>query len=221
MVTGSDVRRFRRQIGWNQKRFAERMSLSQSALSLLESGKIGVSDEHLARLRAKFSGDEVSTTFEQFLAEVNASAAAQRAALHSPGARHVLLTVWGCEGGLDLARPLPPSQAVGLVAVRDSARPAIALSMPRASAHWAAGEILVFEECSTDHVRNGAVCLVQVAQPRGRGTRTVIAVAHVGPTKREQSLHFEPISPAGPVFAVEPAAIIALLRVTFRARYEA
>ena len=53
-MQGRDIRRYRREIGWNQGAFAKELGLSQSALSLLESGKIAVSDEHMGRLTKAF-----------------------------------------------------------------------------------------------------------------------------------------------------------------------
>jgi hypothetical protein len=127
--------------------------------------------------------------------------------------------VWRWQEGFDLARTLTPDQAAGVITIEATGAPAIAFAMPRKSPHWTAGEVLVFERSRVEDVRDGELCLVQARAPRGDGTRTHIAVAHLAPAKRGRALNFEPVSPPGPIFAADAERLIGLLRAVFRGRY--
>ena len=217
-MQGRDIRRYRREIGWNQGAFARELGLSQSALSLLESGKIAVSDEHNGRLTKAFETGKVKPRISEFLQDLERHRAEGQAALTAPPGRHLVLTVWRWGPDFDLSRPPEPEDAVGVVAVRATNHDAIAVQMGKGSEAWSENEILVFERCEPEKVRDNDLCLVQVKAPRGKGTKTLIAVAHLAPVARGQTLQLEPVSPPGPIFSASDE-LIACLRAVYRARY--
>jgi len=210
-MTGNDLRRYRRAVGLNQDSFARELGLSQSALSLLEGGKVAISAHHLAKLTAACDQPRFEPRFSRFVEDLERSRAEGQAALSAPMARHVTLTVWAWSEEFDLSRAPAGDQAVGLVTVRSTPNDVIAFQMGEATEAWAAGEILVFEA-------DGDVCLAQVKTSRGRGTQTMLTIAHLAPAVRGNTLQLEPLSPAGAIFAAGED-LIACMRATFRARY--
>lgn len=217
-MTGQDIRRYRRQIGLDQISFAEKIGLSQSGLSLLETGKTSVSAEHLDRLRKAFDKARYKPRFGEFLGELENERAEGQAALAAPRGRHLTLTVWSWHEGFDLSRPPSPDQAAGLVTMTTREPRVIALEMPRSTEAWSRGEILVFEECSSDAIRDNDICLVQVRSGDRKPHATLIAMAHVSRSTRSQTLQLEPLSPPRPIFEATER-IVAILRVVYRARY--
>ena len=217
-MTGQDIRRYRRQLGWDQDYFAKEIGLSQSGLSLLETGKTSISAEHIDRLMKAFDKPKHNPRFSEFLAGPEQERAEGQPALAAPVGRHLTLTVWAWYEGFDLSRTPSPERAVGLVTIRTTEQRAIALEMDKATEAWLKGEILVFEECSRDAVRDNDICLVQ-ANSDDTGTKaTIIAMAHVSKTARGQAFQLEPLSPPGPIFSVDEQLMVCL-RAIFRGRY--
>lgn len=216
MLTGADIRRFRRALGVNQTEFARRMGLAQSTLSLIEVGRIAVGDEHVQQLLAKFHSPTDKPTFAEFLTEIEKGRAESQAALHAPGTRYLTLTAWRWDNTFDLSRVPPRDTAADLVTVRATDHPVIALQMPRQSEHWADGETLVFEQCRAEDLSDGAICLVQSRGMRGRGLRTSICVVRAAQAKRGRAVQFEPVVPAGPFIAAASDNLVALLRLIHR-----
>jgi transcriptional regulator with XRE-family HTH domain len=217
-MTGNDLRRYRRAVGLNQDSFARELGLSQSALSLLERGKVALSADHLAKLAAAFDQPRFEPQFSKFVKDLERSRAEGQAALSAPMVRHITLTVWAWSEEFDLSQAPAGDQAVGLVTVRSTQNDMIAFQMGKATEAWGAGEILVFEACERSQIRDGDVCLVQVKTTRGRGTQTMLAIAHLAPAVRGNTLQLEPLSPPGAIFATGED-LIACMRATFRARY--
>ncbi len=213
MITGADIRRYRKSIGFNQVDFADQMGLSQSGLSQLESGRIAVSDEHLAQLGDRFSDHE----FEAFLGKRATTRDASRRALTSTTGKYLSLTVFPWEEGYDLGQVPSPDQAVDLVTIRATSKATIAFQMPRESVHWVRGEILVFEECRSDGILDQDICLIQVKPPRARTSKTVLAVARLT-SKRGSLPHLTPIVPRSPTLSARDESIMVLMRAVFRGR---
>lgn len=214
-MTGSDIRRFRKTIGLTQIDFSARMGVSQSALSLLESGQIVVSKDYIELLREQFSGKKFDPTFERYMKDLQRAQQSGREAL-SPGAgRHLTLTVWEWEEGFDLARTPHRDRAVDLVMVRAMAGAAMAFRMPDSSPYWRKKEILVFAECGVGDLRAEDVCLVQFVPPRGRSTRTVLAIAQMEGSKRS-SLTLRPLSPRASQMRPDSDQIRTLMRTCSR-----
>lgn len=217
LLTGVDIRRYRKSIGHTQVAFAERMGVSQSALSLLESGRIAVSEDHVAELKERFRGRDVKRAFTEFLTSLKASRAAAGASLATSTGRYLTLTVWRWEDGFDLGGPPAPETAVNVVSIRVTDKPSIAFQMPRASPHWSKDEILVFEECGPNELKDGDVCLVGAVTARSRRLQTTLGVAHLGKARRGAP-KIQPLAPKGAPVAANAESIRTLLRVSFRAR---
>jgi transcriptional regulator with XRE-family HTH domain len=201
-----------------QDAFANEIGLSQSGLSLVETGKTSISTEHIDRLMKAFDTPEHRPRFSEFLSGLEQERAEGQAALSAPLGCHLTLTVWAWDGEFDLGREPSPDRAVGLVTIRTTAKRVIALEMASEAEAWSKGEILVFEECSSDAVCDNDVCLVQVSSKDEWPNTTIIGMAHVSRSARGQTLQFEPLSPAGPIFeATEGIAVY--LHVVFRGRY--
>ncbi len=218
MLSGTDVRIFRKSLGQNQTDFAAHLGLAQSTLSLIEGGKIPVSDEHVDLLLEKFPGSKHKPSFSKFLEGIQEAGAESQAALTSAAGRYSTLAVWAWENGFDLSRVPRPDQAVDLVTIQAPAGQTIALKMTRGSAHWKAGEVFVFEEGHREQVGDDEICLVQVRTAKGVGSRTMIARARVARAERGKSIQFEPVSPTGPVFGKEDQNIIIVLPAIYRGR---
>ena len=129
------------------------------------------------------------------------------------------IRAWRWSGSFDLDVVPPSDGDAGLVMVRSSGRPLVAVQLIPRSAHWGAGEILVSEQASPQEVNDGELCLVRVQHPRARGMRTVIAVAHFAHPKRGRTLRFEPISPAGAALPADDGRVIAVFRAIYRGRH--
>lgn len=218
MLTGADVRKYRKLVGLNQVEFAAQLGLAQSTLSLIEGGRISVSDDHVQQLEKKFAAPAYKPSFDEFLGLLERDRSEAQAAVKAPRGRHLTLTVWRWEDGFDLSRTPAPEQAADLITVTATENPAIALRMDRRTEWWSEGETLVFEQYRQDAVHDGDICLVQIRLPRGRGTKTMIAVAHLAPAKRGRSLQLEPISPPGPIFGGNDDNVLALMVATHSSR---
>lgn len=215
MLTGLDLRRYRKATGRTQAEFAERMGLAQATLSQIEIGRIRFSDEHLQRARSAFIGPEFSPTFADFEKRVESGGLG---AVPTPDSLHVTIPVWTYDETFDLARRPAPGDAVDLVTVRSGAQPVLALRMDRGSEEWTTGETFVFARCGANDVSNGDLCLLQVRGQRGRSAHTTLARARVLQAARGKTYQFEPIQPAGPMLAADES-VQAVLRAVYRGRY--
>lgn len=218
MISGADVRKYRKTIGMGQVAFAQRLGMSQSTLSVLEGGRIAVSEDHLARLRESFDEPGFKPRFSDFVRELESQAALGQAALAGSEGRFLTLAVYAWEEGFDLSRPPSRAAAAGLVTIRATEQSAIAFEMSRRTEAWEKGEILVFERCEPNDVADGDLVLVQIRKPRARGPQTMIATVRVGRTTHGRTYGFEPVSPASSPFAEGDVTIAALLQLIFRAR---
>jgi transcriptional regulator with XRE-family HTH domain len=219
VLTGSDLRRYRKLLGMTQTQFARQLGLAQATLSQIEGGRIALSNEHLQKLGERFKSARFKPTFAEFQRGVEQGMSQSQAALAAPRARYCTLSVWAWEDGFDLGRVPAPDSAVDLVTVRACDKPVIALQVGRQTDHWEAGETFVFEQCSRDDVQDGDICLLQVRPPRARATKTMIAIAHIAPGKRGRALHFEPVSPSGAIFAPIDDSLLGILRAIYRGRH--
>ena len=219
MISGADIRRYRKLIGMNQIAFAERFGVSQSTLSVIEGGRIAVSGEHIERLKSQFDEPRFKHSFSRFLQSLQTERAAGQEALATPEGCLLTLTVWAWAEGFDLGQRPAPDRTRGLVTIRVSHRPAIAFEMNRRTEGWEKGEILVFEQFGPDDVEDGDLCLIQIKRPRARGMQTMIATVRVSRTTHLRTLCFEPISPSLPPFAATEVTLIAILILVHRARY--
>lgn len=216
-MNGSDIRRYRKALKLDQSKFARMLGISQSALSLIETGRMAIPKDLLDRLSAAFDKPQFSPRFSEFWKTTEREQAQGEAALAVPHARQLTLLVWQWTSEFDLSRAPGGDQVVGAITVPFTEQRVIALRMPKASQAWMAGEILVFEKCIRDDLKDDDVVLVQAAVAPARAPRTVLGIAHVGRAARRIA-HIEPLSPAGAMFQAEDASVATCMRATFRAR---
>lgn len=219
MLTGFDVRRYRKQLGLSQMDFARQVGVSQGMLSQLESGQINLSHDHLKKLERAFRGPKYELSFDEFQKQAEQEHAERLSALTAQQEQYVALRAWRWSESFDLDAVPPSDGNAALVMVRSSGRPLVAVQLNRRSAHWGAGEILVFEHCQRNDVEEGDICLVKAKPPRARRARAMIALAHKTPSKRGRVLQFEPLSPASAAFTATDETVQAYLRAIFRCRY--
>ena len=219
MLNGSDIRRYRKSLGFSQVDFAQEIGLAQSTLSQIEGGRIPLSEEHFELIADKFKGSKYSPTFQEFIENVESGSVESLAALTTPHGQYSTLTVWAWEPGFDLGRAPLLEQAVDLVTVRAVKGHVIALEMNKRTKWWAEGEIIVFETCRPQDLNDGSICLVQTRTSKRSRPKTTVAVAHVRSTKAGRSVQLEPASPPGPVFVVADCDVLALLRAIYRGRH--
>ena len=237
MITGADIRRYRKELGLTQRDFAEKLCMSQAALSLIEKGRTALSEEHLQRLAEHFVHTEFDPGFDEFVHRLGEASANLATALDTPGSRHLTLTVWQWSEDLDLSRPFKPTQAVDLITVGSTNEASVAFRMSTESPYWAKGDVLVFEGCRLDDLRDGSLCLVQLSMPKmkkskeqvagaknkrrnaipaGPATEAIIAITHVAAQKRGRSVQFEPLSPRRPILMFDQDQFLAIFRAVYR-----
>jgi transcriptional regulator with XRE-family HTH domain len=202
----------------DQDAFAKEIGLSQSGLSLVETGKTSVSAEHIDRLMKAFDTPEHKPRFSEFLAGLEKEQAEGQPALAGPVGRYLTLTVWAWDEEFDLGKSPCSDRAIGLVTIRAREKRVIALEMDRHSGAWCKGEIQVFEEGGTDAIRDDDICLVQVNSEDTGPKATLIAMAHISRAGRQPTLQLEPLSPPGPIFFAGENLLVCL-RVVFRGQY--
>ncbi len=216
MLIGSDIRTYRRRIGLTQIEFAPLIGLTQSALSLLESGRVAISTQHLNKLRKEFVGKKTSPTFAEFEAELSKAGRATQHMLAADLNQFATLTVYPWLDAIDLSEQLRHSPPVSVVSVSNRQNRLIAFKMPRETKYWATGEIIAFEECSVGDIKDADVCLVVTTGPKPGHTRTVVAAARVtsgrGPTK------FAPIRTRETPIPADDKSILTIMRNCYRAR---
>jgi transcriptional regulator with XRE-family HTH domain len=219
LLNGSDIRRYRKSLGFSQVGFAKEVGLAQSTLSQIEGGRIPLSEEHLELIADKFKRSKYSPTFPDFIGAVESGRAASSAALTTPHGQYSTLTVWAWEPGFELGRAPLPELAVDLVTVGAVKGHVIAFRMNKRTKWWADGEIIVFETCRPQDLDDGRICLVQTRTSKRSRPKTAVAVAHVRSTKSGRSVQLEPASSPGPIFVVADCDILALLRAIYRGRH--
>lgn len=217
MISGFELRKFREQIGWNQSQLADALGVTQSALSMIERGRILVSQAHIDRLEA--GTKDAKPTFKEYLAALKTEHAHTNASLFTASARHSTLPVYRWEEGLDLSRKLFPSESIDLVTVRTTERACIAFMMARKTDYWQADEIIVLEECGPESLQPGDLCLIQIRQPRAKFLRNLLATVKVSRAAKTKQIEFLPISPAGPALPLDNSTMTLIMRCIYRATY--
>ncbi len=219
MLTGSDVRRYRKQLGLSQMDFARQVGFSQGMLSQLESGQINLSHDHLKKLETPFRRPKYELSFVDFEKQAEQEYVERLSGLTAQQEQYVALRAWRWSGSFDLDAVPPSDGNAALVMVRSSGRPLVAVQLYRRGAHWGAGEILVFEHCQRNVVEEGDICLVKAKPPRVRRAKTMITLARKTPSKLGRVLQFEPLSPVSAVFTATDETVQVYLRAIFRCRY--
>ena len=100
MLSGSDIRRYRKMLGMTQADFARQLGLAQATLSQIEGGRIALSDEHVQQLDDRFRLGKPALSFKEFKRDAERSMASNQAALSAPHGRYTTFVVW----------PVPPGE---------------------------------------------------------------------------------------------------------------
>ena len=212
MVTGPQIRRYRKVLGMNQVQFARRIGVSQSALSQLESGRIALSDQQLKLMQKEFVAPTFQPSFGEFLLQIEGDHEPdnRQTSIIGTSGRYETLTVWKWEDGFDLDHVPPAELAVGLVTIPMTDKASIAFEMTRDTGHWVKEEVLVFLECQEKDLLESDVCLVQYR--RGRHARTSLAL--VERPHGRSSLNIRPLSSR--TDSIPEESILILLRASIR-----
>lgn len=218
MLRGRDVRHYRKLIGLNQEEFARRLGMRQPALSLLETGRLAVTDEHRDKLLKVFDRPEWKPRFGEYLKKIETEESQPQPALTAPLARYATLPCWRSEE-YDLGRAPQPDQIAGLVTVRASERPVVALQMSKASKDWVKNDVLVFQQDETGTVEDDELCLLHVQLSKDVAAQTMIATARRTRTERGKILAFKPVEPSGDLFVASDDVVLTCFRLLFRGRY--
>lgn len=215
MLTGADIRRFRKSLELTQEAFALKLGLSQPTLSLLEAGKVGLDEKYLDTLTRVFA----KAGFAAFAETVKKERSTGQPLIGHPQAHFAVIPVWRWEHNFDLAATLSGLAPCSYVMVQAPSNEVIAFQMPRATTWWKSDEILVFRRIESDACQNGDLLLLQVKPPRARVPQTMLVAARYAPHGAQRILQCEPTEAGQPLFTPEADQIQAMLRCIFRARY--
>jgi transcriptional regulator with XRE-family HTH domain len=219
MLTGTDLRRYRRAIGLNQEQLAERLGVSQSTLSLLEGGRIPLADSYLDKLNEQFNRASVKVKFADYVRRVEEERREGLALVGNAAVSYATIPVWRWEPNFDLGSPASALTPQAWITVRAPSDEVIAFRMPKGSAWWADGEILAFLRTEPARAPTGALALVQLAIPKVRVPHTtLVLVRWVGPTS-QRVLQFEPAEKPEGLFTPAIDQVEGFLKCFFRARY--
>lgn len=215
MLSGADLRKYRKKLGLSQHDMAKALGVSQASLSQVESGKLAISSKLQAKMEKEFGKAKYPVRYPDFARTVEKERQSQQTLVGNPDVTFQLLPVWEWEDNFDLSAAPSSLERRGVAAVRTIPDGAIAFAMPKGSALWAEGEILVFTRASLKECRTGDLCLVQVRPARSSSVRSMI----VSVRQEESGPHFEPANRTEPTIAADPRRIEGLLKCVYRARY--
>lgn len=192
MVTGDDLKEYRKRIGLTQIEIAQRLGIPQQTYSNLETGRINIGPDRIDQFKAAFDHSDVDPSFSRFLEEIEAAARQRTPALESPLARQVAVTVWRwAEFRLD--RLMPAEAAVGIVMIPFTDRRVIAVQMDARTELWKRGEILVFEECQVGELDDRDIALASVPDAAGTGSKIEVGTV----TTRDEMAKSLLVQPSG------------------------
>ncbi len=192
MISGEDLKDYRRRLGLTQTEIAERVRIPQQTYSNLETGKIQVNAERIAQFKAAFDHTDADPSFSRFLEEIEAAARQRTPALESPLARQVAVTVWRW-ADLRLDRIMPAEAAVGIVMIPFTDRRVIAVQMDADTELWKKGEILVFAEGPVGELDDRDIALASVPDAAGAGSKVEIGTV----TTRDENAKSLLVQPSG------------------------
>jgi transcriptional regulator with XRE-family HTH domain len=219
LITGEVVRRYRRLLGLQQTEFAARWGLTQSALSQIEGGRLGISDERAELLAKAFAGIGDEMPFSRFAQQFTRERKASLPLVGHPAASYTTLVVWRWTDGIDLAAEPVGLQPAGLVTLRiDAGARAFAVEAPVAAEER--HETLVFVPVPFSEIESDDLILYQRSS-HGPATAAIASVEHIGQTSSRRT-RFQPILPLEKkAREVRPQELTALLRCVYRAQYTA
>lgn len=210
-LTGPALRQYRRALGLKQGELGDELGVSQAAISLVEAGRMAVSESLRDALVERFDREGESPRLSEFLAELG-----QETPPRSTLQAHTTLPVYRWTPKFD---PLeePVDRQVDLVTLRCSA-PAVALAMSSASTAWEQEEILVFAVCEPSNCKPGDLVLLQ---PTNRPRHAASLIAGVERVKGRSSAHRRllPIQPSTQALSADADSVAFIARCVYRARY--
>jgi transcriptional regulator with XRE-family HTH domain len=209
-LNGRVIRAYRMAVALNQSEFADRVGITQGALSLWESGKTAISASSADRLWRVFDAPPWTPTLSAFIEK---QAAAQRPTaslpVHDSGSYQTLL-VWRWTPDLDLGDDPSSFEVRGIVTVRmEPGIEALALELPPQQ-RYQRGEIAVFRPKTGRDFTPGGLYLIQKV-----GAGRVVIAEHGGTAKRRGRLRAR-WPAAGDLTVTEDDVV---LGCTFRGRY--
>lgn len=219
MLSGADLRRYRQKLDLSQQRMVKALGVSQATLSQIESGKLAISPSLMAKLAKEYNKPAYRVKLDDYVRTVEEERRSGRTLVGNPDVTFQLLPVWEWEEGFELSATPSTLRQRGVVAVRTFPEGAIAFEMPRGSAQWADGEILVFAGWPARQCRTGDLCLVQMRTPRTDVLRSVMVTIRRDESRHPPRLQFEPVDRAQPTFTPDPEQLEGLLKCVYRARY--
>jgi len=210
------LRRYRRALGLRQADFAKRVGVTQAAVSLLEAGRMPLSEALAQTIWNEFDRPGVRPRLGRFL-EQQASEQRQSAPMASRSFTTLPVFTWTPRLDLEDDPGTMPTRGLVTVLLAPGSR-ALVLEMPEKTDAWVSGEILVFAVCGVEHCRADDLCLLRPARSRRRNA-TVVARVVRPRGKSMAARHFEPLLPKGPRVPARADAVKDVLRCVYRARY--
>lgn len=211
-LTGPALRQYRRALGLKQGELGDELGVTQAAISLVEAGRMAVSENLRDALVERFDRAGETPRLSDFLAQLE-----QETPPRSTLQAHTTLPVYRWTPKFD---PLeePVDRQVDLVTVRCSA-PAVALAMSSASTAWEQEEILVFAVCEPSDCKPGDLVLLQTTN---RPRHAASLIAGVERVKGRSSAHrrFLPIQPLSEALSADAETVIFVAKCVYRARYQ-
>lgn len=218
-ITGELIRRYRRLLGLQQTEFAERWGLTQGALSQIEGGLLGISEERAGLLAKTFTGKGGELPFSRFAQQFTRERKESLPLIGHPAASFTTLVVWRWSDAMDLAAEPVGIEPAGLVTLRlDQGERALAVEALLETDDRP--ETLVFVPAPFAGIQSGDLVLYQRAVD-GPSTAVIASAEHSGQTSSRRT-RFRSILPRERrPREVRPEDLTALLRCVYRARYTA
>jgi transcriptional regulator with XRE-family HTH domain len=212
-ITGAAVRAYRRELGLNQKQFAETLGVSQGAISLWEAGRIEIGKQSQQRLLEVFDDRRHDPQLGAFLKRFERERGCQTPLATNPLMRSITMTVWKWNDQFDLGPSQSGLEPCGMVTVCiDELGPAVAIEMP-AAGRSERGDIVVFTRTDDTAPSSTGRWLVQQGRGHGASQVLVLEVKRGGSSPPRSTVLF----PKGAAY--QPSTVDAVFRAVFEGRY--
>ena len=211
-LTGPVLRLYRSALGLKQDELGDELGCSQAAISLVEAGRMALSENLRESILVRFDRRGVKPRLSEFLAQLE-----QEAPPRLAQQARTTLPVFRWSPAFD-PQDEPTEPAVDLVTLRCSV-PTIALAMSSSSREWEADEILVFAVCEPSDCKPNDLVLLQ---PTNRLRNAASMIAAVERIRGRSSAHrrFVPIQPTGQALPADAESVTFVARCVYRAKYD-
>jgi transcriptional regulator with XRE-family HTH domain len=210
-ITGPALRQYRRALGMKQSEFGAELDISQATVSLVEAGRMAISESLRHAIFDRFDRKGASSRLSDFLVELQRDAPPRLAQRSS-----TTLPVYAWSPSFDPTDEAT-DPAVDLITLR-VASPTIALALPSATREWEADDILVFVLCEPSDCRPDDLVLLQPTK-RPRNAASLIAVVERLRGRSSAHRRFTPVQPSGPALPADAESVAFVARCVYRARY--